>query len=419
VDLSQRLAEEFPDRTEYRVDLAQDYMSLGFILGYTRSREAEEAYREALALLKQAVAGSPGVPEYRSTLANVYNNLGILLSGLKRTGEAEGCYRQAQEIWQELAAVDPQEPKYQGDLGGTFDNLGLILMYRGERSRVILGASTVCLMASAPAQGPLLAASALIPARVEDLPRARQFLRQAIDHQHRALKVLPFNTQDRAYLARHYDVLGAIEKRLNDYDEAEKAIRQSQAVRQRLADDFPSMPGYRSELGGVLNNLVIIQKHQGKFAEARRSIEEAITHQQAALKMDAEGPLYRQFLRNHYVNLADILVEQGEHAEAVRAAAKVAGVFPDDGEDQTVAAWHVARCIPLVEKDAGLPGEKRRELAQAYADQAMRYLRDGIAKGGADAAFIRTDPGFGPLRARADYKDLVAGLEAKTKPAPK
>jgi len=80
---------------------------------------------------------------------------------------------------------------------------------------------------------------------------------------------------------------------------------------------------------------------------------------------------------------------------------------------------HVARCIPLVEKDAGLPGEKRRELAQAYADQAMRYLRDGVAKGGVDAAFIGVDPGFEPLRARADYKDLVAGLEAKTKPAPK
>jgi tetratricopeptide (TPR) repeat protein/tRNA A-37 threonylcarbamoyl transferase component Bud32 len=419
VDLSQRLAEEFPDRTEYRVDLAQDYVSLGFILGYTRSREAEEPYREALALLQQAVAGSPGVPEYRSRLANVYNNLGLLLSRLKRTREAEECYRQAQDLWQELAAADPEEPKYQGHLEGTFHNLGHILMDRGERSQVVLGASTVGLMGSTPAQGPLLAASALIPARVEELPRARQFLRQAIDHQQRALKGLPFNAQDRAYLARHYDLLGAIEKRLDDYEEAEKAVRQSQAVRQRLAYENPSIPGYRSELGAVLNNLALVQKHQGKLAEARRSIEEAITHQQAARKLDPEAPLYRQFLRNHYVNLADTLVMQGEHAEAVRAAAQLAGVFPDNGEDQTHAALHVARCIPLVEKDAGLPAEKRRELAQTYADQAMRYLRDAVAKGGVDAAFIGVDPGFEPLRARADYKDLVAGLEAKAKPAPK
>jgi tetratricopeptide (TPR) repeat protein/predicted Ser/Thr protein kinase len=419
VDLGQRLAEEFRDRPEYRVDLAGHYESLGFVLGSNRPREAEEAYREGLALLKQAVADSPGEPKYRDRLANVYNNLGILLVNLNRTRVAEECYREALGIWQELATADREEPEYQGDLGGTFDNLGRILMYRGEQSRVILGASTVGLMGSTLAQGPLLAASALIRARVEDLPRARQCLRQAIDHQQKALKGRPFNTEDRAYLARHYDVLGLIEKRLGDYDEAKKAVRQSQAVRERLADDFPSIPGYRAELGVVLNNLAIIQLRQGKLAEARRSAEEAITYQQAALKMDSEAPAYRQYLYNHYSNLADILVKQGEHGEAVQTAAKLAGVFPDRGGSYDDAAWFVARCIPLVERDAKLPAVKRKELAQSYADQAMRYLRDGLAKGGMHVDFIKGDPGFEPLRARADYKDVVAGLDAKAKPAPK
>jgi tetratricopeptide (TPR) repeat protein len=419
VDLAKRLAEEFPERPEYRDNLADYYGSLGFTLRYTRPREAEEAYHDDLALRKQLVAEFPGVPAYRSALAKVYNNLGMVLWDLKRTREAEESFRQAQEIWQELAAADPAEPKYQSDLGGTYNNLGHSLMDRGVRSRVVLGASTVGLVGSIQAPGPLLAASALIPARVEELPRARQFLRQAIDHQQRALKVRPLHTQDRAYLARHYDTLGAIEKRLNNFNEAEKAMRQSQGVRERLADDFPSTPDYRCELGGVLNNLAILQKYRGNLAGARRSVEEAITHQQAARKMDPEAPKYRQYLYNHYWNLADILVTQGEHAEAVRATAELARVFPNRGEYQTRAAWFMARCMPLAEKDAGLPGAKRKELVQTYADQAMRYLRDGVARGVDDADWVKGDPGFEPLRARTDYKALVADLEARAKQKPK
>jgi tetratricopeptide (TPR) repeat protein/predicted Ser/Thr protein kinase len=290
VDLAQRLAEDFPDQAEYRDDLAEYYHDVGFLLMYTRAGEAEEAFRQGLTLRKELVAGSPGASKYRHSLARMHTELGnvYLISG--RAPEAEEPYRQAQEIWQELAAADPESPDYQSGLGSTYHNLGHILMDRGERSRAVLGASTVGLVESTLAPGPLLAASALIPARVEELLRARQFLRQAIDHQQKALKVRPFNTQDRWNLARQYDMLGAIEKRLGQYGEAETAMRQSQTVRQRLADDFPATPSHRSELGGVLNNLAIIQLRQGKLAEARRSVEEAIAHQQAARKMDAEAP---------------------------------------------------------------------------------------------------------------------------------
>jgi tetratricopeptide (TPR) repeat protein len=419
VDLSKRLTEEFPRQAEYRDDLAEYYHDLGFRLMYTRAGEAGEAFRQGLALRKELVAESPGVSKYRHHLARMHTELGNLLSITGRAPEAEESYRQGQEIWQDLAAVDPESADYQSGLGSTYNNLGHILMDRGERSRAVLGASTVGLMGSALAQGPLLAAPALIPGRTEELPRSRQLLHRAIDHQQRALKVRPFHTQDRWNLAKQYDMLGAIEKRLGQYGEAETAMRQSQAVRQRLADDFPATPFHRSELGGVLNNLAIIQLRQGKLAEARRSAEEAIAHQQAARKMDPEAPQYRQYLYNHYWNLADILVNQGEHAEAVRAAAKLAGVVPDSGANHVVAAWFVARCMPLAEKDAGQPADKRRELVRGYTELAMRYLRDGAAKGGVNVAFIRGEPPFRPLRAREDYKALLADLEAKAKPAPK
>jgi tetratricopeptide (TPR) repeat protein/predicted Ser/Thr protein kinase len=419
LDLGEHLADEFPAQAEYRDDLAGYYGSLGFLLTDTRPREAEEALRHGVRLMKEVAARSPGESKYRSKLAIVLNSLGSLYLRTDRTREAEESYRQAQEIWLELATADPKEPKYQAGLGATYCNLGHILMGRGEQSHAVLAASTVGLLESLLAHGPLLAASALLPGRGEELLRARQLLNEAIDHQQKALKVLPYNVVYRAFLARQYDVLGAVEKRLGQLGEAEKAIRQSRAVRERLADDFPAVPDYRCELGGVLNNLAIIQKYQGKLADARRSVEEAITHQQAARKMNAEAPRYRQYVYNHYWNLADILVIQGEHAEAVRATAELSRIFPDRGGNLVHAAWFVARCMPLAERDAGLPEAQRKALVQTYADQAMRYLWEAIGKEGVDTAYVKTEPALEPLRKRSDFARLLAELEGRAKPAPR
>jgi tetratricopeptide (TPR) repeat protein len=419
VDLSKSLSDEFPTQAEYRNDLADYYGSLGHLLRDTKPREAEEAFRQGLALQKEVIAVFGGVPAYRSSLAILHNNLGMLLDSAGRTREAEESYGQAQEIWLELAAADPDNPEYQVALGGTHSNLGKILMFRGERSRLAFGASTVGLTGSTLGQGPLLAASALIPERLEELPQARRLVKEAIDHQHKALRVRPNYTQSAEYLGIHYDNLGAIEKRLGHYGEAEKALRESKRVRELLADNFSATPDYRHQLGGVLNNLAIVQKYQGNLAEARRSVEQAVTHQQAARKMDPNAPLYQQYLYNHYWNLADILVLQGEHGEAVRAAAELAGVFPRSGEKHVIAAWFVARCLPLAERDATLSEGKRKEVVQTYADQAMRYLRDGAAKGPVNVEAIQDWPAFEPLRPRADYKKLLAELQARGKPAPR
>jgi tetratricopeptide (TPR) repeat protein/tRNA A-37 threonylcarbamoyl transferase component Bud32 len=419
-DIRKQLVREYPEVLKFSVGLADSYLSEGERLaGSGRPGEALAWYDREIGLLEEVLRQEPAHVEAKKLLCYGHEGRAAALENRGRTREAEKAYGQALEIWQALAAADPEAPAYQGGLAATYSNLGKVLMYRGERSRVALGASTAGLMGSALAQGPLLAASALVPARAEELLRAREMQNQAIDHQQRALRVRPSNTMGRANLGRQYAVLGAIEKRLGNYGEAEKAIRQSRAVRQRLADEFPDEPDYRCEVGGALNDLAIVQKYQSRLAEARRSAEEAITCQQAALKIRREHRLARQFLYNHYYNLADILVQQGEHAEAVRVAAESVRVFPDRGQNQAYAAWFVARCMPLAENDAGLPGEKRKELVQVYADQAMRYLRDGVAKGGVDAGFVMGNLEFEPLRARADYKALLAELEARPKPAPK
>jgi len=62
-------AAEFPSRPRFRHGLATSYNSLGLLFKATgRPKEAETAYTDALALLKQLVADFSSRPEYRRLL---------------------------------------------------------------------------------------------------------------------------------------------------------------------------------------------------------------------------------------------------------------------------------------------------------------------------------------------------------------
>jgi tetratricopeptide (TPR) repeat protein len=280
-----------------------------------------------------------------------------------------------------------------------------------------LGASTAGLLAPALGQGPWLAASALLPERVEELVRARQFFGQAIEHRQRIVKALPSQIRHRMEFVWDHAHLGLLEKRLGRYDEAAKAQSQAVALCGRLVEDFPNRADLEHSLGGVLHNLAEMQKLQGRLADARRNLEEAISHQQAALKLNPRNRQSRRFLSNHYSMLADVLIHQEDHAAAVQAAEKSAAALPDSGDKCTFAASFVGRCVPLAARDASLPEEKRQELARTYAEQAMRLLREGVAKGDHAVAFLRADAGFASLRGRADFQQLLVDVEARAKEA--
>jgi hypothetical protein len=158
---------------------------------------------------------------------------------------------------------------------------------------------------------------------------------------------------------------------------------------------------------------------QNRLAEAAKVITRAVAHQQAARAMNPRHPVYRQYLRNHYWILADIRVRQGRHAEAVQAAGEMARLFPDRQPDRRDAGWFLARCVVLAEKDSKLSEDERRRLAQSYADRAVQLVREAVQKGYKNFKNLRTNPGYSSLQNRADFRKLVADLEAKTQAGPR
>ena len=106
---------------------------------------------------------------------------------------------------------------------------------------------------------------------------------------------------------------------------------------------------------------------------------------------------------------------QGDRPGALAVATRGHNLGWDPAVDAYGAARMLAQCMPIVEKDDKLaPANRQAEIA-FYADQAMAMLRDALAKGYKDAGHMRTDKDLDPLRSRADFKAVVAELEAKVK----
>src|SRR5262249_28992938 len=96
------------------------------------------------------------------------------------------------------------------------------------------------------------------------------------------------------------------------------------------------------------------------------------------------------------------------------AAEEMPRLLPDGWEEYHRAAWFLAGCSPLAEKDEALTGERRRALAREYANRAVELLRQAVRRGFADLADPRESPGFDALRGRDDFKRLLQESPGKS-----
>jgi tetratricopeptide (TPR) repeat protein len=123
----EQLVADFPTRPEFQQDLANSHARLGDVLTATKQpEEAMVAYRAALPLWQQLVADFPKRPEFRQELANSHLHLGHLL---RKTGrlEAETAYRNALKLQHQLVADFGPRPEFRADLAVSYLILGHLL----------------------------------------------------------------------------------------------------------------------------------------------------------------------------------------------------------------------------------------------------------------------------------------------------
>lgn len=384
IRLTEQLATAAPAVPAHRLELALAHKNLGLLLrGKGRLREAEAAYHTAMELLEGLTAEDTTATEPREQLAKCYNHLGNLLWPTERRREAEAAHTRSYEILRQLVADFPDRPEFRYQLAVSHIGLGRFF-WSTKRSK--------------EAEEAYGRAITLLEKLVADHPTAMNY---------------------RAALASGHNHQGILLQTTARPEEAATAYRRALAILERLAADTPSAPGSQHDLAGTLNNLAKLLTARGNPAEGRRLLERAIVHERAALLPYPKDPFYRADLRTQYGNLATALLRLGRHAAAATAAADLAGIQPVFDADGRAAATIMARCTRQIQQATKLPEDQRAQLSNAYADQAVAFLRQAVHQGYRDGASLRKDNGLDPLRQREDFQQLLAELNAQAVPKSK
>jgi serine/threonine protein kinase len=431
--LHTQLAADFPTRPVFRNSLAKNHLNLGNLLREMgRLQEAETAYRLALALEKQLAADFPTHPEFRQELAGSYTNLGNVLKDTDRLNEAVTAYQDAIATGKQLAADFPACPEYRHDLGVSHNNLGQLfrLISRPMEAETAYQEAIALqspLAAEFPNRPEFRSALARCHSDLGVLYRATGRAKEAETGYQDALAIrrqlaldFPTRPELRRDLGQSHNNLGNLFRDTGRMREAEVAYQDALAIKRKLATDFPNQPDLRNEFAGTCGNLAALRLRQRDFQSAIALLEEAMPHHEAVLQGNPRNPTFQQFYRNNLAALVRTSAGLGDQAAAQQAAEKLRNVGGNPSGNAYIAACALALCIPIVEGDRQASQEARADQSRFYGDEAMKMLRDAVARGFKDAAQMKKDRNLDPLRERQDFRKLLGELETAkaAKPAP-
>ena len=151
-----------------------------------------------------------------------------------------------------------------------------------------------------------------------------------------------------------------------------------------------------------------------KIDEAERHLAEAIRHLTAAGDEKSADPHNKQYLIIVRILHARCLAQLGQHARAAAELAKSRSVVNEPTQLATIACSY-ALAAEAARNDTALPQAQRDQLAESYAVEAMLILKKVVQMGNTPAVdlrtFLRDDKDLACLRARKDFKELVASVE--------
>jgi serine/threonine-protein kinase len=284
------LAAEFPAEPAYRDDLMPSCNGLGVLFFFAgRNREAEQVWREELALLEDRPGGPAGTA-YRNRLGKLLNNLANVQSRTGRLKEAERGYLRALELHQQLLDESPKSVEYRQDLAAHHLSLG-VLQYDQGRNR-----------------------------------EAEDSFRRAAGHYQELVKAYPWGRILRHELAISHFNRGNALKALGLTGEAEKAYRRALALRQKLATDFPSVPEYQQDLARTFDFLGTLLGRGRNREEAKKFMRQAVPLWERLAKDFPAMAEYRASLASSHNNLGVVLQDLGEVNEAEQAYLRAAAL---------------------------------------------------------------------------------------------
>jgi serine/threonine-protein kinase len=244
---------------------------------------------------------------------------------------------------------------------------------------------------------------------------AEAAFREALAIQVPLVAAFPTLTTYRFELALTQLNLGALLRDSPRHKESAAALNEALNLLKQLTVDNPDKLDYRSGLGKTLINFGELAIKDRKYAEACAQFSEALPHCQACLRAYPKGAYYLETFRDLQKASAEARLGLGEYVNAAVAAQQLLRIEFEPATNAYHAARFLCRCQVLAGKDAKLSEAKRKELMQAYSDNALTALRKAVASGNTDAAKMKQDKDLETLRSREDFQKLLSELEAKQK----
>jgi tetratricopeptide (TPR) repeat protein len=444
-----QLASSKPQQSTFRRGLDEAMNSQGLILEKQgQYGPAEAAFQEALGILDQLATANPQVPEYLESLATTASNLGDLLNDLNRPGPAEEVLHRSIQVREELLAASPEKRDVRAHLAQSWINLGALETRRRRTSDAETAfKSALEIMGALPdrtAKERQVEARAwnnlgMIYGSSQRLDDAEKAARKALAIKGELAERFPSVPQLRLELARSWSNLGNVLAKNKRPQDAQEAYEQSITIYERLQANSDA-PQYAIELAGTYVNLGRQIGDSGQLEASlpvlTKSIEvlEPVVRREPQLVKARESLCFAYWNRattlaglqrfpqsvsdwdraielddGHNIVLlrmkrASTLLNVRDHVRAATDAQAIADSTAATGEELFQAACVFAYCVRFAEKDS--------PLVESYGQRAVTTLRRATAKGFRKAALLKSSEDLEALRSRADFRKLIAELEA-------
>jgi tetratricopeptide (TPR) repeat protein len=341
--------------------------------------EAAHDFQQAVAMYEVLAREFPGEPRYPYKLAMALNDLGNQQARLGLHFDSFRTEERSLEIRRRVAEENPKVPEYQKELG-----IGLMNCADGSRRT---GRTEEAILLYQEARGVY-----------ERLIREH---RRVADYRYR--------------LAGVFKGLAYIFENTGRTDEALTALGKALELLEGVVHDDPGSLTFQYSLA-ITSRWIgqILQRRTSRHAAAIPYYGRAVKLIEHLASENPEVKTYPLELAYGHCYLGQVLREAGQQAGASDETRKALALFEridrEKSEDPYNLACVRSLCSEMVRSDGkdAAAIEKSRHLA----DRAMEALRQAIAGGYHDVAWIEHDTDLDPLRSRDDYKSLIADLKS-------
>jgi serine/threonine-protein kinase len=420
------------DTPSLRAALAEAYYRAGKIKAEIgEAREALADLERARALYEGLVGADARDPTTRHGLALTYTWMGRMQAGLGRPADSISSFDRVIEIEEALVGEFPSEPMYRERLAWSYSNRGVVQdgpaeLRDGEHAlriwkalvrdhpdsvRFLHGLASTC-----SNYGYTLNGLGRTKEAGGYLEQSVALLRGCLADQEALAREPNAAAQLRPWLSMALANLAELEHMTGRGAAALEHWRESIAIHEALARENPSVVEYQIEYARVLveaaHTLLALGRTDAAhddFKRARERVEKA-----AGDHPDAEA---LRVLASAWRGLGKVNLEGGRPAEAL-AALKEATRYGrtltarSRGQSLYELACSLALQAAAAAKIPEPAGHEARAEERRSTEEAVQTLRQAIAAGWRNAAWMKRDPDLEWLRNRGDFQRLIDELEA-------